>query len=186
MAVLERLLSDEDWNALTSLSAGRVRILVFASAAERGHRRVALGSGLHRVGFKVDYESVEFKFECFFLKLLGSNELRSRGELLASVDCDAVAAVNRTESTRAARPGEVRSNEETVVQRRGKLSERAAGYLSSCTATVGLLLLRRDERCGLLAISDDDTLTLAFTTDKEEIAGYLAECDLGRQTALRV
>jgi hypothetical protein len=141
---------------------------------------------LRRVGFKVDDENVEFKFECFFLKELGSNELSRKGQLLASVDCDAITSVNRTEWTRAARAGEVRPGEEAVVQRRGKLSQRGAEFLSSCTTTVGLLLRRRDESCALLAIRDDDPLTLICITENEAIAGYLAECDLARSSALRV
>jgi hypothetical protein len=186
MAVLTKLLSGEDWKTLTSLSTGRLRILAFPSSVEFGNRRLALhDSEWRRVGVKADYEGVEFKFECFFLRMLEPHEAGEAAELLASIDCDSIATVERTEWTRTARPGEVPSGHETIVQRRGRSSHRPPDCLSSCTATVGILFLHRDHEVGLLAISDDDPITLSFTTHNEKIVGYLAECDVNKPSALR-
>jgi hypothetical protein len=186
MAVLEKRFSDEEWKALTSLSAGRLRILAFPSSVERGHRRFAIhDSQWRRVGLTVDYEGVALKFECFFLRLLDPAKTKEAVELIESIDCDSIAAIHRSEWIRAALPEEIRPKHEAIVQRRGRSSERSADQLSSCRAPVGLLFLRRDEEVGLLGISDDDPLTMIFTTEKATIARYIAECDVDKSASLQ-
>lgn len=129
-----------------------------------------------------DYQDVEFKFECLYIRLDEPTETftRRKGSLLdhAEVDVRDVKLLVRASWIRKAMPNEVPPNWEQMVERRGKLESVPGHALAAYVAVVGLLLTDVAGIKTLLRLSDGPPTSIERITDIDRMTEALKEGEL--------
>lgn len=163
--VLRQRFEDEDFNRVLH------RVLIVANN----------GSG---VCIHSDYGDVEFKFECFFLKVF-SCAPESWGQTLGVCEVGgwhSIKCLFRFEYKRPATKGEVPSTWVQVVRKGGKRSEVSKEATAIGCALVGIVFWNSVERCPVLLVGNadidgNDPSVIQVSEERGMIESFMNSCE---------
>ncbi|OQW62896.1 MAG: hypothetical protein BVN28_04895 [Nitrospira sp. ST-bin4] len=131
-----------------------------------------------------DYGDVEFKFECFSLKVFPStlDSWNATSEICQFGNWHSIKCLFRFEYLRPATSGEIPSSWEQIVQKRGKQSEVSGDATAIGCALVGIVFWNSVSRCPAMLVANDDNAddptALQVRQEQKTIELFMSTCEV--------